>query len=46
MKNTIDRREFLGRTGLSLEVVAKPSGLGVLALNKADDPSITLSPTV
>ena len=46
MKSTIDRREFLGRTGLTLAVVAVPSGLEVLALGKVDDPSDTFSPTV
>ncbi|MEE8347937.1 MAG: xanthine dehydrogenase family protein molybdopterin-binding subunit [Acidobacteriota bacterium] len=46
MKNTIDRREFLNRTGLTLAVVAAPTGLAVLALNKADNPSDTFRPTV
>ena len=46
MKNNIDRREFLSRTGLTLAVVAAPSGLEVLALNKADDPSDAFQPTV
>ena len=44
--STIDRREFLSRTGLSLAVVAAPSGLEVLALGKVDDPSDLFQPTV
>jgi isoquinoline 1-oxidoreductase beta subunit len=46
MKSNINRREFLGRTGLTLAVVAAPSGLVILALNKADDSSDAFSPTV
>ncbi len=45
MKSTLDRREFLTRTGLTLAVVAAPSGLEVLAMGKADDSSDTFSPT-
>ena len=45
MKNNINRREFLGRSGLTLAVVAAPSGLEVLAMGEADDSSDTFSPT-
>jgi len=46
MKSTIDRREFLTRTGLTLAVVATPSGLKVLAMGEADTDSESFQPTV
>ena len=45
MKSNINRREFLGRRGLTRAVVVAPSGLEVLALGEADDSSGTFSPT-
>ena len=36
MKSTIDRREFLTRTGLTLAVAAAPSGFKVFAMAQAD----------
>ncbi len=36
MKSTIDRREFLTRTGLTLAVVATTSGFKVFAMAEAD----------
>jgi isoquinoline 1-oxidoreductase beta subunit len=44
MKSTIDRREFLTRTGLTLAVVATPSSLRVFALGEADTASEVFSP--
>ena len=46
MKNTIDRREFLTRTGLTLAVAATPSGLKVFALGQADTDSDRFRPNV
>ena len=49
MKNTIDtidRREFLTRTGLTLAVAATPSGLKVMAMGQADTDSGIFQPTV
>ena len=45
MKSTIDRREFLARTGLSLAVVATPSGMQVFAMGKADTDAGLFRPT-
>ena len=46
MKSTIDRREFLTRAGLTLAVVATPSGLKVMAMGEADTESDLFQPTV
>jgi len=46
MKSTIDRREFLTRAGLTLAVVATPSGLKVMAMGEADAESDLFQPTV
>ena len=49
MKNTIstiDRREFLSRTGLTLAVAATPAGLKVMAMGQADTESGRFQPTV
>ncbi|MDA2934492.1 xanthine dehydrogenase family protein molybdopterin-binding subunit, partial [Acidobacteria bacterium AH-259-D05] len=43
---TLDRREFLTRTGLTLAVAATPSGLKVFALGKADTESDLFQPRV
>ena len=44
MSSTIDRREFLTRTGLTLAVVATPSSLKVFALGQAETASEVFSP--
>ncbi|MCH7802610.1 MAG: xanthine dehydrogenase family protein molybdopterin-binding subunit [Acidobacteria bacterium] len=46
MKNTIARREFLTRTGLTLAVAATPSGLRVFAMGEADTDAEVLRPGV
>ena len=46
MSSTIDRREFLTRTGLTLAVAATPSGLKVFAMGPADTDSDLFQPTV
>jgi isoquinoline 1-oxidoreductase beta subunit len=46
MKITIDRREFLTRTGLTLAIAATPSGLKVFAMSEADTDSEGFQPTV
>ncbi len=45
MKDTINRREFLGRAGLTLAVVTTPSGLQVFALGEADTEGDSFSPS-
>jgi len=45
MKTSIDRRQFLTRTGLTLAVAATPSGLGVFAMGKADTETDLFRPT-
>ena len=44
MKSTIDRREFLTRTGLTLAVAATPSGLQVFAMGQAETTADVFSP--
>ncbi len=44
MSSTIDRREFLTRTGLTLAIVATPSSLKVFALGPADTAADVFSP--
>jgi len=44
MSSTIDRREFLTRTGLTLAIVATPSSLKVLAMGPAATASDVFSP--
>ncbi|MEE2839168.1 MAG: molybdopterin cofactor-binding domain-containing protein, partial [Acidobacteriota bacterium] len=46
MKSTLDRREFLTRTGLTLAVAATPSGLKVMAMSETDTESNRFQPTV
>jgi isoquinoline 1-oxidoreductase beta subunit len=46
MKSTIDRREFLTRTGLTLAVAATPAGLKVMAMSETDTESGLFQPTV
>ena len=46
MSSTIDRREFLTRTGLTLAVAATPSGLKVFAMSEADTEFDVFSPHV
>ncbi len=46
MSSTIDRREFLTRTGLTLAVAATSSGLKVFAIGPADTDSELFQPTV
>ncbi|MCZ6769870.1 MAG: xanthine dehydrogenase family protein molybdopterin-binding subunit [Acidobacteria bacterium] len=45
MKSTIDRREFLTRTGLTLAVAATPSGFQVFAMGEAASESELFQPT-
>ena len=45
-KDTIDRREFLTRTGLTLAVAATPAGLKVMAMGQADTEAGRFQPTV
>ena len=45
MKSTIDRREFLTRTGLTLAVAATPSGFQVFAMGEAATESGLFQPT-
>ena len=44
MKNTLDRREFLSRAGLTLAIAATPSSLKVFAMGPADTASEIFSP--
>ena len=44
MNNTIDRRQFLSRAGLTLAIAATPSSLKLLAMGPADTASETFSP--
>ena len=44
MNNTIDRRQFLSRAGLTLAIAATPSSLKVLAMGSADTASEIFSP--
>ena len=44
MNNTIDRREFLSRAGLTLAIAATPTSLKVFAMGPADTASQIFSP--
>ncbi len=44
MNNTISRRQFLSRAGLTLAIAATPSSLKVFALGEADTAANVFSP--